>query len=58
MPELYPEDQARVDQVLSHGIYNVERKSFRPWLLLAILFGVLAVISLAGYLIAVGFDVI
>jgi hypothetical protein len=35
MPELYPEDQARVDEVLSKGIYKVDRKPFRFWTLMA-----------------------
>lgn len=56
MPKLYPEDQARVDRVLNEGIYKVERKPFRFWLLLVILLGVLGLISLAGYLVAAYFD--
>jgi Protein of unknown function (DUF3094) len=58
MPELYPEDQARVDQVINRGIYRVERKPFRPWLLLTILVGVLVMVSVIGYVIAVSFDVL
>ncbi|AYC35138.1 DUF3094 family protein [Pseudomonas cavernae] len=33
---LSPEDQARVDHYLSAPQHQVERKPFRPWLLLAI----------------------
>jgi hypothetical protein len=56
MPELYPEDQARVDEVLSRGIYKVDRKPFRPWLLLTILIGVLCLVSIAGYFVGLAFD--
>lgn len=56
MPKLYPEDQARVDQVLSQGIYKVERKPFRFWGLFAILIFVLVLISIVGYLVAGYFD--
>jgi hypothetical protein len=56
MPKLFPEDQARVDQVLGEGIYKVERKPFRFWGLMAILIFVLILISIAGYLVAGYFD--
>lgn len=56
MPELFPEDQARVDRVLNEGIYRVERRPFRGWLLLAILVGVLGVVSVVGYFVAMAFD--
>lgn len=56
MPELYPEDQKRVDQVLSEGIYSVERKPFRPWLLLVILIGVLCLVSVIGYFVAQAYE--
>lgn len=56
MPKLYPEDQARVDEVLSRGIYKVDRKPFRPWLLLTILIGVLCLVSIAGYFVGLAFD--
>lgn len=55
MPELYPEDQERVDRVLSEGVYRVDRRPFRGWLLLAILVGVLGVVSVAGYFVALAF---
>lgn len=51
MPELYPEDQARVDKVINQGIYRVERKPFRPWLLLTILVGMLVVVFIVGYVL-------
>ncbi|MCR6652523.1 MAG: DUF3094 domain-containing protein [Cellvibrionaceae bacterium] len=56
MPKLYPEDQARVDQVLSEGIYKVERRPFRFWRLMAILLFILLLISIGGYLVADYFD--
>jgi hypothetical protein len=56
MPKLFPEDQARVDQVLSEGIYKVERKPFRFWSLMAILITVLILISIVGYLVADYFE--
>lgn len=56
MPKLFPEDQARVDQVLSESIYKVPRKPFRFWGLLALLLFVLGLISVAGYLVAGYFD--
>ena len=52
MPELYPEDQARVDELLSKGIYKVDRKPFRFWTLMAILISALIAISIVGYLLA------
>lgn len=56
MPKLYPEDQARVDQVLSEGIYKVERKPFHFWSLMGILISMLVLISVIGYLLAGHFD--
>lgn len=56
MPKLFPEDQARVNQVLSEGIYKVDRKPFRFWRLMAILIFVLVLISITGYLVAGYFD--
>ena len=33
---LYPEDQARVDEFLRSGVNSVERKPFRPLILLIV----------------------
>lgn len=52
MPKLYPEDQARVDEVLSKGIYKPDRPKFRPFLLLLIILGLLGLLSLASWIIA------
>lgn len=56
MPELYPEDQERVNKVLNEGIYRVERRPFRFWGLMAILIGCLVLITLAGYFLGVYFQ--
>jgi len=50
--QLTPEDQARVDKYLNQPNQQIERKPFRPWLLLAIIVGVLTVLSLLSYGIA------
>ena len=52
MPELFPEDQARVDRVLNQGGFRTNRQPFRPWLLMGALTGVLALLSLASWAIA------
>lgn len=50
--QLSPEDQARVDSVISSGVNDVERKPFRPWLLLAIILMVLTALSGISYFLA------
>lgn len=52
MPKLYPEDQARVDQVLSKGIYKTDRKPFRPLFLMFALLLVLVGLTAVSYGIA------
>lgn len=52
MPKLYEEDQQKVNDVLSRGVYRVDRKPFRPWLLLGAIFVMLGIITAASYLIA------
>lgn len=52
MPELYPEDQERVNRVLSGGVYKRDRKPFRPWVLLGWLLVALAVLTAVSYVIA------
>lgn len=52
MPKLYPEDQARVDEVLSKGIYSVERRPFRVSYLIGGLVGVMVVLGLISFVIA------
>lgn len=55
---LSPEDQARVDRFLSTGVNQTERKPFRIWRLFAMLWVVLAVLSLFSYWLAQGHGVI
>ena len=45
-PKLSPEDQAKVDEFVSTGINSVERKPFRPLLLMGILALVVTSLSL------------
>ncbi|GAA5524397.1 hypothetical protein Maes01_00954 [Microbulbifer aestuariivivens] len=54
MPDnkLSDEDQARVDQYLNSGVHRVERKPFRPFLLLGVIVMVLTALSLVSWLIA------
>lgn len=50
--KLSDEDQAKVDRYLHSGANRVERKPFRPLLLLAVIVGVLTLLSLASVFIA------
>jgi len=50
--QLSPEDLARVEKVINSGYNSVERKPFRPMLLLLMVFVVLTVLSLLSLLIA------
>jgi len=50
--KLYPEDQQRVDEYNSSNVNSVERKEFRPWLLLGVLLGVLSVLTVIAFWIA------
>lgn len=50
--KLTPEDQARVDKVIHRGVNSVERKPFRPFLLLGVILLVLTLMSGLSYLIA------
>jgi|GEM_PF-6299560 hypothetical protein len=56
MPELYPEDQERVNKVLNEGIYKVDRKPFAFWGLMAVLIGCLVLITLVGYGLTLYFE--
>ncbi|MCU1720898.1 MULTISPECIES: DUF3094 family protein [Pseudomonas] len=49
---LTPEDQRRVDQYLQAPQHQVERKPFRPWLLLALVVGVTVVLGLVSRLLS------
>lgn len=52
MGKLYPEDQERVDEYISSNVNSVERKEFRPWLLLGGLLGVLGVLTVIAFWVA------
>lgn len=49
---LSAEDQAKVDKFLRTGVNSVERKPFRPWLLLLVILVVMTLLSLFSYFIA------
>ena len=51
-PRLYPEDQARVDGFLKRGVNSVERKPFRPFLMLGILVVIVTSLSLLSLWLA------
>lgn len=50
--KLYPEDQAKVDAYLNRPNKRIERKPFRPWLLLGVIVIVMTVMSLFSYYLA------
>ena len=52
MPELNSEDLRRVDSYLKERIHQVERKQFRPLMLLALLVAVLGLLTGIAWLIA------
>lgn len=56
--KLSPEDQARVDQYISTGYNDIERRPFRPGLLFLMLIIVLISLSGLSYLIAVAAGVL
>ncbi len=49
---LSEEDQARVDSYLNRPIHQIERKPFRPWLLLGVIVLVMILLSVFSYGIA------
>jgi hypothetical protein len=49
---LYPEDQAKVDEVISRGIHSVERKPFRPMRLMIMLIVVVMGLSILSQFLA------
>jgi Protein of unknown function (DUF3094). len=58
MPELYPEDQQKVDEFLESNVNVVERKAFKPLKLLAIIFVALGLITWLSYWVAINHGVI
>ena len=51
-PELRPEDQARVDAFLKRGVNSVERKPFRPLLLMIVLMAMVMGLSVLSRCLA------
>ena len=49
---LNPEDQRRVDQYLQAPQHQVERRPFRPWLLLFLVVGVTVLLGLLSRLLS------
>lgn len=49
---LNPEDQRRVDQYLQAPQHQVERRPFRPWLLLVLVVGVTVLLGLLSRLLS------
>ncbi|WP_075185041.1 DUF3094 family protein [Teredinibacter haidensis] len=58
MPELYPEDQKKVDEYLASNVNAVERRTFKPLRLLGIILVVLGGITLLSYWLAINHGVI
>ncbi len=56
--QLSQADQARVDEVLARGVNAVERKPFRPWLLLGVIVLLLTSLSGLSYFIALSQGVV
>lgn len=50
--QLGPEDQARVEKYLNRPIHQVERKPFRPWLLMGVIVAFMTAMSLFSYFLA------
>ena len=49
---LYPEDQKKVDEFLKRGVNSVERKPFRPGLMIIMLIVVVTGLSILSQFIA------
>jgi len=52
MPDLYPEDQEKVDDFIASNVNSTEREPFKPFKLLAIIVAVLGALTLISYLVA------
>lgn len=50
--QLTPEDQQKVDHYLNSPIHQIERKPFRPWLLMGGIVCVMIILSIFSYGIA------
>lgn len=49
---LYPEDQKKVDEFITRGVNSVDRKPFRPVLLMFMLFVVVTTLSVISLFLA------
>ncbi len=58
MPQLYPEDQAKVDRYLQLPQHQVVRKPFRPLRLLLVLLLILLALTGVAWVIAAGHGVL
>lgn len=58
MPELYPEDQQRVNAYLNSNVNDVPRGPFRIWRLLLVIAAVLGALTLVSYWVAVNHGVV
>jgi hypothetical protein len=52
VPELSPEDQRKVDDFVKSNVNSVDRKPFRPLMLLGYLFVILAAFTCLAFFIA------
>ena len=50
--QLTGEDQEKVDRYLRASIHQVDRKPFRPWLLLGVILVVMTALSVFSYIVA------
>ena len=50
--QLYPEDQAKVDEFVTRGVNSVERKPFKPIRLLLMLIAVVTLLSVFSQVLA------
>ncbi|WP_086930404.1 DUF3094 family protein [Agarilytica rhodophyticola] len=58
MPDLYPEDQKKVDEYLASSVHQVKRSPFKVLTLLGVIFAVLAAITVVSYLLALSHGVV
>lgn len=52
MPKLAPEDQEKVDRYLAASIHQVDRKPFRPMLLLGVILVTMVVLTAVSLVVA------
>lgn len=52
MPELYPEDQKKVDAFLASNVNDTERKAFKPLRLLLVIVVALVLLTAISYWVA------